>query len=130
MRQVNLLVSQGRSVAEAVRPIGVTQVTYDRWRKGFGGLKTDQMKRLKEPEKEKRAAQGLVGSHAQQGDPERGRLGNRRTAQRDFGAPPAAGSASTMRAGSSACPNGLPAACWGSIGRRGRRGRPEEERSR
>ncbi|WP_420910536.1 IS3 family transposase [Roseivivax marinus] len=46
------MVSQGRSVAEAVRTIGVTQFTYYRWRKEFGGLKTDQVKRLKELEKE------------------------------------------------------------------------------
>ncbi len=47
-----MLVSQGQSVAEAVRSISVTQFTYYRWRKEFGGLKTDQVKRLKELEKE------------------------------------------------------------------------------
>jgi len=52
LRQVDVLVSQGRSVAEAVRSIGVTQFTYYRWRKEYGGLKTDQVKRLKELEKE------------------------------------------------------------------------------
>ncbi len=45
LRQVDVLVSQGQSVAEAVRSIGVTQFTYYRWRKEFGGLKTDQVKR-------------------------------------------------------------------------------------
>ena len=50
--QVDVLVSQGRSVAEAVRSIGVTQFTYYRWRQEFGGLKSDQVKRLKELEKE------------------------------------------------------------------------------
>lgn len=52
LRQVDVLVSQGRSVGEAVRSIGVRQFTYYRWRKEFGGLKTDQVKRLKELEKE------------------------------------------------------------------------------
>ena len=52
LRQVDVLASQGRSVAEAVRSIGVTQFTYYRWRMEFGGLKTDQVKRLKELEKE------------------------------------------------------------------------------
>ena len=52
LRQVDVLVSQGRSVAEAVRTTGVTQFTYYRWRREFGGLKTDQVKRLKELEKE------------------------------------------------------------------------------
>lgn len=46
------LLSQGRSVAEAVRTIGVTHFTYYRWRKEFGGLKGDQVKRLKDLEKE------------------------------------------------------------------------------
>jgi putative transposase len=52
LRQVEVLTSQGRSVGEAVRSIGVTQFTYYRWRKEFGGLKGDQVKRLKELEKE------------------------------------------------------------------------------
>jgi putative transposase len=52
LRQVDVLVSQGRSVADAVRSIGVTQFTYYRWRREYGGLKTDQVKRLKELERE------------------------------------------------------------------------------
>ncbi|QGZ35206.1 IS3 family transposase [Brucella anthropi] len=52
LRQVDVLLSQGRSVGEAVRTIGVTQFTYYRWRKEFGGLKGDQVKRLEELEKE------------------------------------------------------------------------------
>jgi len=51
-RQVDVLTSQGRPVAEAVRAIGVTEVTYDRWRSEYGGLKGDQVKRLKELEAE------------------------------------------------------------------------------
>jgi transposase-like protein len=52
LRQVDVLVSQGRPVAEAIRAIGVTPFTYYRWRREYGGLKTDQVKRLKELEKE------------------------------------------------------------------------------
>ena len=52
LRQVDVLVSQGQSVAEAVRSISVTQFTYYRWRKEFGGLKVDQVKRLKDLETE------------------------------------------------------------------------------
>ena len=48
LRQVDVLVSQGRPIAEAVRTIGVTEVTYYRWRSEYGGLKGDQVKRLKE----------------------------------------------------------------------------------
>jgi ACT domain-containing protein len=46
LRQVDVLVSQGQSVVDAVRSIGVTDVTYYRWRSEFGGLNTDQVKRM------------------------------------------------------------------------------------
>ena len=52
LRQVDVLVSQGQSVAEAIRSIGVTEVTYYRWRQEYGGLKSDQIKRMKELETE------------------------------------------------------------------------------
>ena len=52
LRQVDVLMAQGTSVAEAVRSIGVTEVTYYRWRQEYGGLKTDQVRRMKELEKE------------------------------------------------------------------------------
>ncbi len=58
LREVDVQVSQGRSVAEAVRSIGVTQFSYYRWRKEFGGLKADQVKRLKELESEASNATG------------------------------------------------------------------------
>ena len=49
LRQVEVLTAQGRTVAEAIRQIGVTEVTDYRWRNEYGGLKSDQVKRLKEP---------------------------------------------------------------------------------
>ena len=52
LRQVDVLSSQGKSIAEAIRSIGVTEVTYYRWRNEYGGLKGDQVKRLKELETE------------------------------------------------------------------------------
>ena len=52
LRQVDVLTAQGRTVAEAIRQIGVTEVTYYRWRNEYGGLKSDQVKRLKELETE------------------------------------------------------------------------------
>src|SRR5215217_2059185 len=52
LRQVEVLAAQGKAVAEAVRSIGVTEQTYHRWRNEFGGLKLDQVKRLKELEAE------------------------------------------------------------------------------
>ena len=52
LRQVDVLMAQGRPVADSVRAIGVTEVTYYRWRNEYGGLKGDQVKRLKELETE------------------------------------------------------------------------------
>ena len=52
LRQVDVLVSLGQNIADAIRQIGVSEVTYYRWRQEYGGLKTDQVKRLKELEQE------------------------------------------------------------------------------
>src|SRR3712207_8983170 len=52
LRQVEVLTGQGKPVAEAVRAIGVTEPTYYRWRSEYGGLKLDQVKRLKALEAE------------------------------------------------------------------------------
>ncbi|CAO4140463.1 IS3 family transposase ISMex5 [Methylorubrum aminovorans] len=52
LRQGDVLVSQGQSVAEAIWAIGVTEVTYYRWRKEYGGLKSDQVRRMKDLEVE------------------------------------------------------------------------------
>ena len=52
LRQVDILTSQGAMVADAIRQIGVTEVTYYRWRKEYGGLKTGQVRRIKELERE------------------------------------------------------------------------------
>jgi putative transposase len=52
LRQVDVLVAQGNKVPDAVRSIGVTLVTYYRWRREYGGLQTDQVKRMKELELE------------------------------------------------------------------------------
>lgn len=50
LRRIEVLTAQGRSVAEAIRSIRVTEVTFYRWRQEYGGLKGDQVKRLKELE--------------------------------------------------------------------------------
>src|SRR5262249_19283282 len=47
LRQVDVLVSQGQNMVDAIRQIGGSEVTYYRWRQEFGGLKTEQGKRLK-----------------------------------------------------------------------------------
>ncbi len=52
LRQVDVLRSQGMTMADAIRQINVSEVTFYRWRKEYGGLKADQLKRLKVLEKE------------------------------------------------------------------------------
>ena len=52
LRQVDVLTARGQSIAEAVRTIAVTETTYFRWRAEYGGLKSDQVKRLKDLELE------------------------------------------------------------------------------
>ena len=64
LRQVDVLHSQGTTMEDAIRQIGVSEVTFYRWRKEYGGMKADQLKRLKELEKEseclRRAVSGLT----------------------------------------------------------------------
>ena len=52
LREVEVALSKGQSAGQACKKIGVTEQTYYRWRKEYGGLRTDQAKRLKELEKE------------------------------------------------------------------------------
>ena len=52
LRQVEVMTGQGTLMADAIRSIGVTEVTYYRWRSEYGGMKLDQVKRLKELEVE------------------------------------------------------------------------------
>ena len=64
LRQIDVLISQGQNIADAIRQIGVSEVTYYRWRQEYGGLKADQVRRLKELEQEngrlRRAVSGLT----------------------------------------------------------------------
>ena len=52
LRQVEVLQSQGMAAADAIRQIGVNEVTFYRWRKEYRGMASYQLKRLKEIEKE------------------------------------------------------------------------------
>ena len=52
LREADILISQGRSVAEAIKSLGVSDVTYYRWRQEYGGMSMSQAKRLKELEQE------------------------------------------------------------------------------
>jgi len=48
LREAEVLLSQGSTVGEATRKIGVTDETYYRWRREYGGMRIEQVKRLKE----------------------------------------------------------------------------------
>jgi transposase-like protein len=52
LREAEVGLAQGKTVPEVVRKLGVTEQTYERWKREYGGLRTDQAKRLKDLEKE------------------------------------------------------------------------------
>ena len=64
LRNTEVLQAQGQTVEQVVRQLGVTNQTYYRWRKEYGGLKVDQAKRLKELEKENTRLKKLVAEQA------------------------------------------------------------------
>jgi len=53
LREAEVLLGRGKKVAEVVKELGIHEVTYYRWRKEYGGMRVDQLKRLKELEQEK-----------------------------------------------------------------------------
>jgi|TARA_Y100000294_G_scaffold155549_1_gene155890 transposase-like protein len=60
LREAEIHINQGISIAEASRKIGITQQTYYRWRKEYGGLRIEQAKKLKNLEKENARLKKLV----------------------------------------------------------------------
>jgi len=60
LREAEVHISQGIPIGEASRKIGVTQQTYYRWRKEYGGLRIEQVKKLKSLEKENARLKKLV----------------------------------------------------------------------
>ncbi len=60
LREVEVLISQGVTATEAGRKAGITEQTYYRWRREYGGMRIDQAKRLKELEKENTRLKRLV----------------------------------------------------------------------
>jgi putative transposase len=60
LREAEVLLSQGSTVGEASRKLGVTEQTYYRWRKEYGGMRVEQAKRLKDLEKENGRLKRLV----------------------------------------------------------------------
>ncbi len=64
LREAEILIAEGMPVNQAARQIGVTEQTYYRWRKEYGGLRLDQAKRLKELERENTRLKKLVADQA------------------------------------------------------------------
>ena len=60
LREAEVLQSQGMTIGEISRKLGITEQTYYRWRKEYGGMRVDQAKRLKELEKENARLKKLV----------------------------------------------------------------------
>ncbi len=60
LRQIDVLVGEGKSIHLACKEAGITDVTYYRWRKEYGGLKGDQARRLKELERENQRLKRVV----------------------------------------------------------------------
>ena len=64
LRTAEIELAKGLSTAEVVRKLGITEQTYYRWRKEYGGLRLDQARRLKELEKENTRLKKLVADQA------------------------------------------------------------------
>ena len=64
LREAEVDLSRGQTVAQVVRKLGVCEQTYYRWRKEYGGLRLDQAKRLKELEAENNRLKKLVADQA------------------------------------------------------------------
>jgi len=64
LREAEVLLSQGSTAAQAARHLGITEQTYYRWRKEYGGMRINQAKRLKELEKENSRLKKLVADQA------------------------------------------------------------------
>jgi len=64
LREAELLSNQGKSIKEISRNLGITEQTYYRWRKEYGGLRVDQARRLKELEKENIRLKKLVAERS------------------------------------------------------------------
>jgi transposase-like protein len=60
LREAEVLLAQGSTAADAARKLGITEQTYYRWRREYGGMKVDQARRFKELEKENTQLKKLV----------------------------------------------------------------------
>jgi putative transposase len=87
LREADVLLSQGKKVVDVIKALGITDVTYYRWRQEFGGMSVSQAKRLKELEKENERLRKAVS------DLTLDKMILKEAAKGNFQAPPAAGPA-------------------------------------
>src|SRR4029079_6489247 len=118
LRQVEVMTGQGTSMADAVRSIGVTEVTYYRWRSEYGGMKLDQVKRLKELEVENGRLRKAVSDLTLE------KLILKEAAKENFYAPRAGGLASNRCGRSCRYRSAARVRRWGSIALRNARRHP------
>jgi transposase-like protein len=64
LREAEVEISKGQSIGQVAKKLGITEQTYYRWRKEYGGLRTDQAKRLKEQEKQIARLKQVVANQA------------------------------------------------------------------
>ena len=64
LREAEVLLGKGQSISQASRKLGITDQTYDRWRKEYGGMRVSQARRLKDLEKENGQLKKLVANQA------------------------------------------------------------------
>ena len=64
LREADRLLAEGKSIAELAKELGVSENTYHRWRNQYGGMKADDVKRLKELERENQRLKRIVANQA------------------------------------------------------------------
>ncbi len=64
LREAEIELAKGQTTVDVVRKLGITEQTYSRWRKEYGGLRVDQARRLKDLEREKGRLKKLVADQA------------------------------------------------------------------
>ena len=110
LREAEVLIARGSTTPQAAKAIGVTEQTYYRWRREYGGMKVDQAKRLKHLERENQRLRKAVS------DLTLDKMILEEVGRGMLAAPRAEGSRSTTSGTSSACPSGGRAGWSGSIG--------------
>ncbi len=64
LREADRMLAEGKGVAEVAKELGVSENTYHRWRNQYGGMKADDVKRLKELERENQRLKAIVADQA------------------------------------------------------------------